>query len=493
MKSPPNGCVAGLPGLWEACCEDWLVGEHFCPLELRFLVGDRAPAGWLGALFALVGCRGFDHWSIRPLLRLSKFSCPWNDSEGAGMMMVFVGNDWAQDHHDVCVVDAEGTILAECRFDEGIEGMAGFHALLGGFVSEPGDVVIGVETDRGLWVEALIAAGYQVFGVNPKSVSRYRDRRCVSGAKSDRGDARVLADMVRTDRHVHRRVAGDSDLAHDIKLVARVHQTLIWDRLRHVSRLRAALREFYPQAVAMLDVCPLRDGLAVLEVAPDPQRGAKLTVSQIVKILKRGGRQRYLEPTALKIQGLLRGGHLEASPGVVAGLTVTTTATVAVITTINEQIVAVATQLAPRFEQHPDAVIYLSMPGCGVTLGARMLGEFGDDPERYTDPKARKNYAATSPVTVASGNYRNVKARWVRNDRLHDAVTQWARLAICNSPGARAMYDEQREKGSGYHKAIRAVANRLVGCLHGCLISGTLYDEDTAWAHRQPQQNMKAA
>jgi len=407
--------------------------------------------------------------------------------------MIFVGNDWAQDHHDVCVIDAEGSILAESRFDEGIEGLTKFHDLMGGFVSDPGDVVIGVETDRGLWVEALLAAGYQVYAVNPKSVSRYRDRLGVSGAKSDRGDAKVLADMVRTDRHLHRQVAGDSDLGHDIKLVARVHQTLIWDRLRHVNRLRAALREFYPQAVAMLDVCPLRDGVAVLEAAPDPVRGAKLTKSQIVKALKRGGRQRNLEPTALKIQGLLRGEYLEASPGVIAGLSVTTSATAAIIKTINDQIARVEAELAPRFEQHPDAAIYLSMPGCGVTLGARMLGEFGDEPERYIDAKARKNYAATSPVTIASGNYRNVKARWVRNDRLHDAVVQWARLAICNSPGARAMYDEQRGKGAGYHKAIRAVANKLVGCLHGCLKSGTLYDEETAWAHRQTKETQKAA
>ena len=407
--------------------------------------------------------------------------------------MVFVGNDWAQDHHDVCVMDGEGTILAECRFDEGIAGLTKFHALLGGFVSDPGDVMIGVETDRGLWVEALLGAGYAVYAVNPKSVSRYRDRHGVSGAKSDRGDAKVLADMVRTDRHVHRQVAGDSDLGHDIKLVARVHQTLIWDRLRHVSRLSAALREFYPQAVAMLDVCLLRDGIAVLEAAPDPHLGARLTKSQIVKVLKRGGRQRYLESTALKIQGVLRGKYLKASPGVVAGLSITTSATVAIIKTINEQIARVETELAPRFEQHPDAAIYLSMPGCGVTLGARMLGEFGDDPERYADAKARRNYAATSPVTIASGNYRNVKSRWVRNDRLHDAVMQWARLAICNSPGARTMYDEQRAKGAGYHKAIRAVANRLVGCLHGCLKSGTLYNEDTAWAHRQPKETLKAA
>ncbi len=407
--------------------------------------------------------------------------------------MIFVGNDWAEDHHDVCVMNTEGTILAERRFDEGIEEVTKFHGLLAGFVTDPGDVVVGVETDRGMWVEALDAAGYAVYAVNPKSVSRYRERYCVSGAKSDRGDAKVLADMVRTDRHMHRQVAGDSDLAHDIKLVARVHQTLIWDRQRHRSRLRGALREFYPQALVAFDDCASRDALAVLGIAPTPHEGAALSIDQIVNALKDAGRQRYLDVTAQKIHDALGEHHLEASPGVIAGLSVTVNATVALLVVINEQINSVETELAPRFEQHPDAAIYLSMPGCGVTLGARMLGEFGDDPERYTDAKARKNYAATSPITIASGNYRSVHARWIRNERLHDATTQWARLAVNNSPGARVFYDEQRAKGASYHTAIRALANRLVGCLHGCLKSGTLYDEDTAWAHRQTKENQKAA
>ena len=407
--------------------------------------------------------------------------------------MIFVGNDWAEDHHDVCVMNAGGDRLAEQRFGEGISEIAMFHDLLAEFVCDPCDVVIGVETDRGMWVEALIAAGYQVFAVNPRSVSRYRERYCVSGAKSDRGDAKVLADMVRTDRHMHRQVAGDTDLGHDIKLVARVHQTLIWDRQRQRSRLRAALREFYPQALVAFNDCASRDALAVLEIAPTPHTGAALTIAQIVNALRDAGRCRYLDATATKIHRALGEQHLEASPGVVAGLAVTTSATVALLVVISEQIVVVETELAPRFEQHPDAAIYLSMPGCGVILGARMLGEFGDDPERYTDAKARKNYAATSPITIASGRHRSVHARWIRNERLHDAVTQWARLAVNNSPGARVFYDEQRDKGSGYHTAIRALGNRLVGCLHGCLKSGTVYDEDTAWAHRQTEQTAKAA
>ena len=118
--------------------------------------------------------------------------------------MIFVGDDWAEDHHDVYVMDADGARLASRRLPEGLPGIGGFHELVAAHVEEPSQVVIGIETDRGLWVAALGAAGYQVFAVNPLAVARYRDRHQVSGAKSDAGDAKLLADLVRTDRHNHR-------------------------------------------------------------------------------------------------------------------------------------------------------------------------------------------------------------------------------------------------------------------------------------------------
>src|ERR1700730_14740602 len=125
--------------------------------------------------------------------------------------MIFVGVDWAEAHHDVWVQDDAGARLGGGRLPEGIEGVARFHDLVGRFIETPEEVVVGIETDRGLFVSALVAAGYEVFAVNPMSTSRYRDRHSTSGAKSDPGDAKVLADMVRTDRHNHRPAAADSD------------------------------------------------------------------------------------------------------------------------------------------------------------------------------------------------------------------------------------------------------------------------------------------
>ena len=402
--------------------------------------------------------------------------------------MIFVGDDWAEDHHDVYLMDADGARLASRRLPEGLTGIGALHELIADHVGEPSQVVIGIETDRGLWVQALGVSGYQVFAVNPLAVARYRERHQVSGAKSDAGDAKVLADLVRTDRHNHRSMAGDSPEAEAIKVLARAHQNLIWARTRHTNMLRSALREYYPAALNAFDDLHDRDALAVLSRAPTPAEGTRLSLSKIRSALKHAGRQRNIDARAHEIAVALRTQQLAAPATVTAAFAATTRATVGIIGELNRQITDLETQLATHFETHPDADIYLSLPGLGVILGARVLGEFGDDPNRYTTAKSRKNYAGTSPLTVASGKKCAVLARRVRNRRLYDAIDQWALGAINHSTGARAFYDQHRAAGDLHHQALRALGNRLVGILHGCLRHHTTYNEHTAWAHRQTAQ-----
>jgi transposase len=402
--------------------------------------------------------------------------------------MIFVGDDWAEDHHDIHVMDADGVRLASRRLPEGLPGIGGFHELVAAHAAEPSQVVIGIETDRGLWVQALGAAGYQVYAVNPLAVARYRDRHQVSGAKSDAGDAKLLADLVRTDRHNHRPMAGDSAEAEAIKVLARGHQNLIWARTRHTNALRSALREYYPGALAAFDDLHDRDALEVLGRAPTPTEAAHLSLAKIRSALKRAGRQRNLDTRAQEIAAALRTEQLAAPAAITAAFAATTRAAVGIIIELNRQIADLEAELATHFEAHPDADIYLSLPGLGVILGARVLGEFGDDPDRYTTAKCRKNYAGTSPLTVASGKKRAVLARHIRNRRLYDAVDQWALCALTNSPGARAYYDQHRAADDSHHQALRALGNRLVGILHGCLRHHTAYNENTAWAHRQITQ-----
>jgi transposase len=383
-------------------------------------------------------------------------------------------------------MNEDGKKLAARRLPEGLEGIRAFHELAAVHIDDPAEVIVGIETDRGLWVTALVAAGYQVYAVNPLAASRYRDRHNVAGAKSDAGDAKMLADLVRTDRQNHRPIAGDTPDAEAIRIIARSHQNLIWARNRHTNMLRNALREYYPAALEAFTDLADRDTLAVLAKAPTPSEGQRLSLGQIQAALRRGGRQRNLERRATEIQSALRHGQLAAPNAVATAFAVTTRAAVGIITELNRQIAQLETTLAENFEQHPDADIYHSLPGFGVVLGARALGEFGDDPNRYANTKSRRNYAGTSPLTIASGKKKAVLARHVRNRRLYDALDQAAFCSLTQSPGCRAFYDQRRAQNDLHHQALRALANRLVGILHGCLTHRTPYDEHTAWAHRQP-------
>ena len=397
--------------------------------------------------------------------------------------VLFVGDDWAQDHHDVEIQDESGRRLSKARLPEGVAGMARLHALLGEYLDPDADtqqVMVGIETDRGPWVHALVAAGYRVFAVNPLQASRFRQRHSVSGAKSDAADAHTLADMVRTDSHQLRQVAGDSELAEAVKVVTRAHKTLIWERTRHAQRLRSALREFFPAALDAFEDLTAPDALELLGKAADPESAARLTRTQITAALRRA-RRRHVAERAEQIHTVLRSEQLTQPAAVVAAYAATVCSQVALLTTLNAEIGTMEGEVATHFGRHPDAEIYLSQPGLGVILGARVLAEFGDDPHRYADAKARKNFAGTSPITRQSGKQKFVLARYVHNDRLLDALGRQAFSALTASPAARGYYDQLYNRGKDHNAALRQLANRLVGILHGCLKTNTLYDEHTAW------------
>lgn len=404
-------------------------------------------------------------------------------------MRLFAGDDWAEDHHDVEVMDEGGKVLARRRLPEGAAGMAQLHALVGGLLGEDDDdaeVLVGIETDHGPWVTALVAAGYRVFPVNPQQSARFRARYAVSGAKSDAGDAHVLADMVRTDSHQLREAAGDSPEAAGIKVLARAHKTMIWNRTREAQRLRHQLLQYYPAALEAFADLDAPDVLELLAKAPDPVSARKLTRAQVSAAMKRA-RRRDIHGKATAVLAALRSEQLSQPPALAGAYAATVRSLIAVITTLNEQVRLLEEQVREHFGRHPDAEIITSQPGMGMILGARVLAEFGDDPHRYRDGKARRNYAATSPITRASGKRKVVAARFVHNDRLVDALNAQAFSALSASPGARAFYDQQRASGHGHNDALRRLANRLVGILHGCLKTRTLYNEDTAWGHRQQQ------
>jgi hypothetical protein len=402
--------------------------------------------------------------------------------------MLFLGVDWGEAHHDVRVMDEAGATLPRARVPKGLEGLRGVHELVGAHLGEdaPEQVMVGIETERGPLVRGLLAAGYTLYALNPLAVARDRERHATSGAKSDAADAKVLANLVRTDGHNHRPLAPDSELLEAVRALARAHQSMVWSRQRQVASLRSALRESYPAALEAFPELGASEALEVLLLAPTPAQARGLSRAKIASALRRAGRVRRIEERAAEIQAALRAEHPEAPALVAEANGRAAAATCAVARTLGEQIGGLEQELAERFRQHPDAAISAGLPGLGPVLGARVLSEFGDAPGRYADRRGRKSDAGTAPITRASGRRRVVVARHARNRRLADACFLWAFCSLTQSPGARRYDDALRARGKTHRQALRQLANRWVGILQTCLERREAYREELAWPEYQP-------
>ncbi|ALG85155.1 transposase [Gordonia phthalatica] len=419
--------------------------------------------------------------------------------------MFFVGDDWASDHHDLVVIDDAEKVLARARVLVGPDGITQFAETLAraavkaagrqhrrGSRSveeqvadlDPDQVMVCIEVDHGPWVQALAATGYHVFGVDPLQAKRFRESFGSSGAKSDPGDALALAEMVRSRHHTLTEVGGDTAQVTAIKILARAHQRAVWDRTRYANRLRAALREYFPM---ILLICSEfnwslhdRTVIGILMKAPTPDQAAKLTVRQLLPLLKR---RQNKDAKAARIQQILRSSQLEVAPEIVQAYAINVAATVRTIVRVNDQITELEEQVGAHFSEHPDAEIYLSQPGVGLVVGARLCGEYGDDRTRFRSAKARRNFSQTSPITIQSGKSKIVCARAAGNDWLLDATFRQANAAILNDPYCYAYYRKQRDRGAEHNAALRQLANKLVGILHGCLARHQQYNPAIAWAH----------
>lgn len=400
-------------------------------------------------------------------------------------MTVTCGIDWAEVHHDVALADETGKRVAKLRIDTGVEGFGQLMALLAEHVEDPSTVPIAIETDKGLLVAALRAAGMVVYAINPRAVARYRERRGQAGGKSDPGDAMVLADILRTDRDHHRPLPALSDGALAVKALARQHQEAIWARQAAVNRLRSLLVEFYPNALAAFPNLTHKAALEVLAAAPTPSAAAKLTGRRVVALLRRSGRGDR-PGLAEQIVTALRRPALRQPDRVEAGLGKAVTALAATITVMQHGIAELEAAMTAEYADHPDAAILDPAPGLGPVLAARVLGEIGDDRTRFPAADNLRSFAGTAPITKASGRSKIVRTRHIRNRRLADACYWWAFASITRSAGARAHYDRRRAAGDSHNAALRNLANKLLGRLWWCWQHNQPWDETAAWPDATP-------
>ncbi|MGH3553875.1 MAG: IS110 family transposase [Mycobacterium sp.] len=400
---------------------------------------------------------------------------------------MFCGIDWASDHHDVAVVDDDGSVVVRGRVGN---DAAGFTQLLT-LLAEAGDsamhpIPVAIETDRGLWVTALREAGRVIYPINPLAASRYRARHAVSGAKSDATDAVLLANIVRIDRDAHRPLPADTELAQAVRVLARAQQDAVWARQQITNQIRDLLKDFYPAALAAFAELPSgglarADARTILAAAPTPAQATKLTPARLRKLLIKAGRRRDLDRDVERLRTVFTDTYLHQPPVVENAMGIQLAALLrqldAACTAVNE----LAEAASAHFEQHPDAKIITSFPGLGMLTGARVLAEIGDDHTRFTDARGLKAFAGSAPVTRASGKKTVVLHRHIKNRRLAAVGSIWALTALRASPGARRHFDARRARGGWNHQAQRHLFNKFLGQLHHCLQTGQLYNEHRAF------------
>jgi transposase len=387
------------------------------------------------------------------------------------------------------VVDRDGKLLAHQRVSDDVPGLARLLELLTEHGDTPDDPVpVAIETPRGLLVACLRATGRKVYPVNPMAVARYRDRHSVAGRKSDKGDAAVLANVLRTDMHARRPLPAGSELAQAVAVLARAQQDAVWDRTTAHNKLRSHLREYFPGFLAAF--AGARDGImrpearVILAAAPTPADAAQLTLAQLRALLKKAGRKRGTDAEAQRLREAFRTGQMRQLPLVEQAMGKQSTALLRQLDAACASADELEQAATESFNQHPDAGIITSFPGIGALTGARVLAETGDDRSRFQDARGLKAYAGSAPVTRASGKSRSVTHRRVKNNRLAAAGYTWAFSALTASPGARAHYDRRRDRGDRHAAAQRNLFNRLLGCLHHCLATGQHYDEATAFPNQ---------
>src|SRR5918995_697381 len=397
----------------------------------------------------------------------------------------FAGVDWGSEKHQVCMRDVAGTVVGERAFAHNGAGLVAMCDWLVSVAGRPSTVAVAIEVPHGPVVDVLLDRGFAVHAINPKQLDRLRDRFSVAGAKDDRRDARVAADGLRTDPHLFRQVtAGDPSVV-ELREWSRLAEELQQERLRLANRIRQQLWRYYPQLLELGEDVTAEWILALWSVAPTPAKAAQLREATVARLLARHRIRRIDTERALAI---LRQPAIRVAAGVTEAAVLHLRSLVARLRLANtefHQAEQKLDELCARLSQDAtvaahgpcDAAILRSLPGVGLVVLATLLTEAGD-PLARRDHAALRTLSGVAPVTKRSGKTRVVIMRYAAQVRLRQAVFHWARVAILHDPKSRSRYDALRARGHSYGRALRGVADRLLGVACVLLRRQILFDAD---------------
>lgn len=398
----------------------------------------------------------------------------------------YVGVDWGTAAHQVCVTDAAGKVICERSIGHSGEAIGEFLGFLDTLTRmEPAQAAVAIEVPHGPVVEAFLERRYAVFSINPKQLDRFRDRHTTAGAKDDRRDAFVAASSLRTDRHCFRQVVADDPLIVRIRELSRTEESFSGQLIRGVNQLSQLLLRYYPQ---LLKLCPYPNEpwlWALLELAPTPQAGARLTLPRLKSLLSAHKIRRW---TAQELKQILSGPALPVTPGTVDAVSEHVLLLLPHLRVLHTQRKQVADRMQHLLEElesapaehdgsteHRDVVLLGSLPGIGRILTGMIMAE-ASGLLRDRDYHALRAYGGIAPVTRQSGKSRQVSMRYRCNKRLRYALYHWARLSVQHDSRSKEHFERLRQAGHGFSRSLRGVADRLLMVLIAMLRSGQPYN-----------------
>ena len=391
--------------------------------------------------------------------------------ESAAADGVFIGLDWGNSHHQLCILDAAGRIVHQGKFAHDVTGALALTDRL----SRHGPVEgIAIERSEGLLVETLQQQSHRLFCVSPKMSARARERYRLAPAKSDAFDAFVLADSLRHEHRHWRSLAVPSPLLAELRALTRDRERLIWNQRDVENQLRAIVLTFHPGVLHLFSSLDRDITLAFLRDYPTPAHAARVGAARMSAFCARHGYSGRTQPELLVER--LRTNLLSASAGTTAGKAFTAMMFVDQLELLNTQIRTITKRIRERLAQHPDAVIFLSFPGMGDVTAATMLAEMGEDRARFPTADVLLAETGTAPVTRSSGRSRTVRIRYAANKRMRHAIDWWAFVSVRENDWAHDAYQQARERGQLHNRALRGIGARWTRILWRCWQDGTTYD-----------------
>ncbi len=391
--------------------------------------------------------------------------------------MLLVGIDWADKEHVYCLMDDIGTTLSTGTIKHTAEGLEQFMNTVRARVQTPHDVLVALETSHGPLVGALLDQGFTIYAINPKAVDRHRDRFRVAGAKSDLRDAWVLATLLRTDRALYRPLTPDSEAAQELRALTRDRADLVRTRTMFSNQLTACLKAYFPEFLTLFPDPDRPVALALLQAFPTREHLKAATCADLEAFL-RCHRCPYSRERAAAIHARMQAQGFHVAPPIVRAKARLAGTLVSQLQALTEHIDTYDGEIQRVLMLHPDGELYRSLPGAGDVLAARMVGELGDNRDRYQDASIAQCEAGTAPVTKASGSTRTVRFRRACIHPLRETLWQFAFSSLRHCAWAQAYYHQARKRGKKHAEAVRMLGNVWLRIIIAIRRNRRPYDEE---------------